>query len=92
MMIVINLTDIIIISIILLIIVIFIIKAIIEKIKKIGKKNCYECKKYKLYDVCSCGDGCRYKCIKNNRIDGVVSMNCNEHYENCKGGVSDVED
>ena len=64
-MIVINLTDIIIISIILLIIVISIIKIIIEEIKKIGKKNCYECKNYKLYDVCSCGDGCRYQCIKN---------------------------
>ena len=29
----------------------------INKIKKIGKKNCYECKNYQLYDVCSCGDG-----------------------------------
>lgn len=59
-----------------------------EEIKKIGKKNCYECKNYQLYDVCSCGDGCRYQCIKNNRIDSVVSMNCNEHYEKCKGSDS----
>lgn len=91
-MIVINLIDIIIISIILLIIAISIIKIIIEKIKKIGKKNCYECKNYQLYDVCSCGDGCRYQCIKNNRIDSVVSMNCNEHYEKCKRFDSNVRD
>ena len=24
----------------------------------------------------------------NNRIDSVVSMNCNEHYEKCKGSDS----
>ena len=92
-MIIINLTDIIIISIILLIIAISIIIIIIEEIKKLGKKNCYKCKNYKLYDVCSCGDGCRYQCIKNNRIDSVVSMNCNEHYEKCKvsdkGGINE---
>ena len=94
-MIVINLTDIIIISIIILIIVIIVIivisitTIIIEEIKKIGKKNCYDCKNYQLYDVCSCGDGCRYKCIKNNRIDSIVSLNCNVHYEKCKGSDSD---
>ena len=87
-MIVINLTDIIIISIILLIIAIYIIKIIIEEIKKIGKKNCYECKNYQLYDVCSYGDGCRYRCVKNNRIDDIVSMNCDEHFEKCKGSDS----
>lgn len=83
-MIVIDLSDIIAIFIILLIIIISIIMVIIETIKQIGKKKCYECKNYELYDVCSCGDGCRYKCIKKNRIDDVVSMNCKVHYEKCK--------
>lgn len=90
-MIVINLIDIIIISIILLIIAISIIMIIIGEIKKVGKRNCYKCKNYQLYDVCSYGDGCRYQCIKNNRIDSTVSMNCNEHYEKCKGSDSNAK-
>ena len=83
-MIVINLIDIIIISIILLIIAISIIKIIIEEIKKIGKKNCYDCKHYKLDNVASCGDCCWYRCTKHNRKDNGVSMNETEHFERCK--------
>ena len=37
-------------------IIFFIISLIVQEIKKIGKKNCYECKHYKLDNVASCGD------------------------------------
>lgn len=91
-MIVIDLKDIIMIIIFIVIAIIFIIKIIIEKIQKIGKKNCYECKYYKLYDVCSFGDGCRYQCKKNNRIDDIVSMNCDEHFEKCKEIIGESDE
>lgn len=51
--------------------------------KKKFKKNCYDCKYYKLHDVASCGDGCEYKCSKTNRIDRH-SMNDRTHYEKCR--------
>ena len=59
------------------------IYGIIKAIKTIGKKNCYKCKYYRLYDVCSCGDGERYICTKKRRIDNVVDHYCREHYEKC---------
>lgn len=68
-----------------------IIYAIIQEIKKIGKKNCYDCKYYKLDGVASCGDCCWYICTKNNRKDGGTSMNTREHYEKCKDFKSEVE-
>ena len=68
-----------------------IIYMIIQKIKKIGKKNCYKCKYYKLYDVTSVGGYCRMQCTKHNRIDKIVDMNDNEHYEKCKEFKSEVE-
>ena len=33
------------------------------------KKNCFNCKYYKLHDVASVGNSCRYKCILKNRYD-----------------------
>ena len=83
-MIVVTIWDIIIFVIIGIAILLSIITAITEETKKIGKKNCYECKHYKLHDVASCGDGCWYKCTKHNRKDSCVSMNETEHYEKCK--------
>lgn len=50
-------------------------------------KPFYLIAKYWLGDIkgfIKLGDGCRYKCIKKNRIDDVVSMNCKVHYEKCK--------
>jgi len=67
-----------------------IIYTIIQEIKKIGKKNCYNCKYYKLYDVTSVGGYCRMQCTKHNRIDKTVDMNDNEHYEKCKEFKSEV--
>lgn len=86
-MIVVNIETIISVIIFALIFIVLIIYEIIKAIKKIGKKNCYECRYYKLYDVCSCGDGERYICTKKIRIDNVVDSNCREHYEKCKIGA-----
>lgn len=82
-MIVVNIETIIAIIISILIFIVAIIYGIIKAIKTIGKKNCYKCKYYRLYDVCSCGDGERYICTKKRRIDNVVDHYCREHYEKC---------
>ena len=37
-----------------------------NKIDTKFKKNCFDCKHYKLHDVSSCGGSCRYKCILKN--------------------------
>lgn len=69
--------------IIVIFIFIFIVSLVIELFNKLFKKNCYDCKYYKLDDVAGCGDACWYKCSKNNRIDRTT-MNQREHYEKCK--------
>lgn len=84
MKVIISIRDIITFVVIGLAIIISIITTIIEEIKKNRKKNCYECKYYKLDDVASCGDCCWYRCTKHNRKDNGVSMNEEEHYERCK--------
>lgn len=84
MIIFLDLKDIIFLVILAAIIVISIIYTIIRTILDIGKKNCYECKYYKLDDVASCGDCCWYRCIKHNRKDNATSMNTREHLERCK--------
>lgn len=76
--------DILILGIIGIIVIGSIIYATIKTICDIGKKNCYECKYYKLNDVASCGDCCWYKCAKHNRKDNGVSMNEKVHLERCK--------
>lgn len=76
--------DILILGIIGIIVIGVVIYATIKTICDIGKKNCYECKYYKLYDVASCGDGCWYKCTKCDRKDNCVSMNERVHLERCK--------
>jgi hypothetical protein len=76
--------DILILGIIGIIVIGSIIYATIKNICDIGKKNCYECKYYKLDDVASCGDCCWYKCSKHNRKDNGVSMNERVHLERCK--------
>jgi len=47
------------------------------------KQNCYECKNYKLFDVVSCGDGCRYKCKIRDRYD-YHSMNDEYNFVKCQ--------
>lgn len=47
------------------------------------KKNCYKCKQYKLYDVSSCGNGCRYQCSLKNRTD-YHEMNDQYNFVKCK--------
>lgn len=84
MKVIISIWDIIIFGIIGIVIIFSVIFSIVQEIKKIGKKNCYECKHYKLDNVASCGDCCWYRCIKHNRKDNGVSMNEEEHYERCK--------
>ena len=84
MKVIISIWDIIIFGIIGIVIIFSVISSIVQEIKKIGKKNCYECKHYKLDNVASCGDCCWYRCTKHNRKDDGVSMNETEHYERCK--------
>lgn len=83
-MIVYTIWDILILGIIGIIVIGCIIYTIIKSICDIGKKNCYECKYYKLDDVASCGDCCWYRCTKHNRKDNGVSMNERVHLERCK--------
>ncbi len=47
------------------------------------KQNCYECKNYKLFDVASCGNGCRYKCTIKDRYDNH-NMNDTCNFIKCK--------
>ena len=44
----------------------FLISVIKCKIDRKYKKNCFECKHYKLHSVGSCGDRCKYKCSLKN--------------------------
>ena len=44
----------------------FLISVIKCKIDRKYKKNCFECKHYKLHSVASCGDRCKYKCSLKN--------------------------
>lgn len=83
-MVVVTIWDVLIIGIIGLIIIWCFISAIVDTIKNVGKKNCYECKYYKLDDVASCGDCCWYRCTKHKRKDNGVSMNEKYHFEKCK--------
>lgn len=85
-----TLGDIIGIVVLILFIILSIVYFIVQEIKKIGKKNCYECKYYKLDNVASCGDCCWYRCTKYNRKDDGTSMNTREHYEKCN--CFDVKD
>lgn len=82
-----DIKDILTVSIIVLVIIYYILKFIIEMVieivKKTGKKNCYDCKYYKLYDVQDGGIS-RRKCVKKNRIDGWCKFTDYEHYEKCK--------
>lgn len=62
----------------------FIIIPIKYKIDSKFKKNCFRCKYYKLHDVVSVGNRCRYKCILKNKIcnhnfnDRVKFTKCKE--------------
>ena len=60
------LTSIVIVFICVIVVLIYLIK---YKFDTKSKENCYQCKSYKLYDVSSCGDRCKYKCNLKNRID-----------------------
>ena len=61
----------------------FTIEMVIRKVEKMGKKNCYNCKYYKLHDVQDGGIK-RHKCIKNDRVDDWCKFTDYEHYEKCK--------
>lgn len=82
-MIIINLVDLIPIVIIAILILVMIINIIITSIANKFKKNCFECKYYKLDDVASCGDRCWYRCSKYNTRQGH-SMNDRAHFVRCK--------
>lgn len=47
------------------------------------KKNCFNCKYYKLHDVASVGNSCRYKCTLKNRYDRH-NMNNRIKFTKCK--------
>lgn len=63
-----------------LMVVIFAIKRIVESK---FRQNCYECKHYQLFDVASCGNGCRYKCGLKGRYDNH-NINNGIHFVKCK--------
>lgn len=71
-------------TIIILILTTLIIFSIKYKIDSKTKKNCFNCKYYKLHDVSSCSGICRYKCIlkntyhKHNFNDRVKFTKCKE--------------
>ena len=57
-----------------------------ESYNKIFKKNCLQCKHCYLADVASCGDGCRYKCMKHKYEtlnQRMISSNCRTLYKKC---------
>ena len=68
-------------------IVCYIIYSLIqEAYNKIFKKNCLLCKHCYLADVASCGDGCRYKCMKHKYEalnQRMISSNCRTLYKKC---------
>lgn len=70
--------------IILLITILYIIILFIKhKIDIKLKRNCFDCRYYKLFDVASVGDSCRYKCSLKDRYD-YHSMNDKYNLVKCK--------
>ena len=74
--------------IIIIINILWILLSVIKyKIDRKYKKNCFECKYYKLHSVASCGGRCRYKCTLKNTYcnhgfnDRVKLTKC-ENFEN----------
>lgn len=84
--------DVLIIGILGICIIVGVIYATIKTICDIGKKNCYDCKYYKLDDVASCGDCCWYRCTKHDRKDNGTSINTRTHLERCKDFKEDNND
>ena len=70
-----------------IVIILLILYIIINNIKfqlnRKLKQDCYKCKNYELFDVISCGDGCRYKCKIKNRYD-YHGMNDKYNFVKCK--------
>ena len=68
-------------------VVCYIIYTLIQEFyNKIFKKNCLQCKHCYLADVASCGDGCRYKCMKHKYEtlnQRMISSNCRTLYKKC---------
>ena len=65
----------------------FLISIIKCEIDRKYKKNCFECKYYKLHSVASCGDSCKYKCsLKNiycnHSFNDRVKLTKCENFEN----------
>ncbi len=61
---------------------IVLIPQIVCKISNKFKKNCFNCKHYKLSNVASAGDTCWYRCSKTQK-ENMHSMNDKEHFEKC---------
>lgn len=92
MHIIVDLKDIIAFGLIIGFVIIGLIYAVIKTILDIGKKNCYDCKHYKLDGVAGCGDCCWYRCMKHNRKDEGTSMNTRAHLERCKDFEKELEE
>lgn len=58
----------------LVLIILIIIGFIKYKIESLYKKDCSECKHYKLHDVASFGDRCTYKCLKTGKTYDFYSV------------------
>lgn len=67
------------------ILLILIISSIKFKIDSKYKKNCFNCKYYKLHNVSSCGNSCKYKCVLRNTYhthnfnDTIKLVKCKEY-------------